>query len=672
MKKFVDVIYKINKGIMLLFVLLNLTAIYGITQINIETSFDIFKISDSKYVENLGVLEEEFPVSDQLIVVTEYTKENEEILKQFENEMNSLSTVRSVKGLGSEGLLPIDIPELSSIKEVDGKEYLITTIFPTEDFGIDELNQIDDYFEEVEIDHYIAGDKYMQNKIFDYLLFILLTIPPVVLIVLFTIFKAQMKSFKATLLSVLPAGVAALWTLGFAGLLGNQVSMLTVLAPIFTIIIGSADGLHFISHIQEHLEDGYTMKESITHSLSMVGVPMIITTVTSVAGFLALLTMNTAAIYDLAYFASIGITLAGLITFIILPTVNSFDKINIRLKPNKKGINIPFNKLFGWPSYLIAVIIIALSFFGLPHIKTEFNQLMLYKDYTDVAKGSDKIMDVNDGTIPLFVLLENDETVAIRTNDLIQSLEESGYVTKTVSIYSLQETIYNALPENFPVERLNIQELSLYRELVSDNYTKVILFPKDMLNETIDGIKEIVEEDETNLFAGTQVTMNELNAKMIEGQKLSLALAFALVFLSLLISLRKFSVSVFAMVPILLTTLFLFTFLGLSGISLNLFTSTIFSITIGVGIDYAIHYASIYRTFRKQGLNSDDAVDKAYAFSSRPIIANAVGFSLALTALMISPLKVHVYISTLMWVSMLLSSLLSLSLLPTILRKLKH
>ncbi|MCK5811745.1 MAG: MMPL family transporter [Clostridiales bacterium] len=105
--------------------------------------------------------------------------------------------------------------------------------------------------------------------------------------------------------------------------------------------------------------------------------------------------------------------------------------------------------------------------------------------------------------------------------------------------------------------------------------------------------------------------------------------------------------------------------------SLNLFSTTIFSVTIGVGIDYAIHFTSIYRTFRKEGDSNKLAVDKAYNYASRPIIANALGFAIGLSILFISPLKVHMYVASLMWVSMILSSFLSLSFLPTILKRLK-
>ena len=677
MKKYISFIYKFNKIIIALFILLNLTAVYGITQIKIKTDFNIFKTDDSKYVKNFDILESNFPASDQLLMVTEYSDSLKGEIEDFETFAKGLKGIKYVKGIESElEGLPIDIPELSPIKKSGDKEYAVITAFPNDGFDYNELNQIEDYLKQRGIEYYMAGDKYMQNKLFDYLILILCTIPPFMMLILFIIFKMQMKSVKATIMSVVPAGVAALWTLGISGLGGHHVSILTVLAPIFTIIIGSADGLHFISHVQEHLEEGKSMKESLTASLKMVGVPMIITTVTSVSGFVALLFMGTAAIHDLAIYASVGIALAGIITFVMLPVINSMEKIDIKKKKNLKGINIPFDKLFGLPSVLIVVLIAIISVFGIPKLKTEFNQLMMYKNYTEVAKSFDKIMEINDGTIPVFALIENDggplsPDTDEKSLEFSDRLLQTGHVTSVISLNTVVAQIMENLPPNAPVGNIDISGFELYNELANDEYNKVIIFPKDLNNDTIESIVGAAGDSEDILLAGTQITMYELNQIMIKGQKTSLLIAFGLVLLSLIISLRKVLVSVIAMLPILFTTLFMFAFLGFSGISLNLFTATIFSITIGVGIDYAIHFTSIYQSYKKEGLTSDDAVKKAYSFASRPIIANALGFSIGLSALMVSPLKVHLYVSSLMWVSMVLSSVLSLSFLPTLLRKIK-
>jgi len=680
MKRYIDFIYKFQKPLMALFIIINLTAIWGIFHLNIQTSFDIFKIEGSQYLEHLQILEDEFPTSDQVIIMIEDVVKNDTKITEFESFLGSMETVNAVKGIHTELPFPkemkIDLEVLSPIKTLNGITYGIVTLFPNHEFGYSDLKDIETFLENNALTYYISGNPYMQTKIFDYLLFILLVIPPSAIFILFNIFRIQMKSVKGTILSVMPAGVAALWTLGFAGLFGDDISILTVLAPIFTIIIGSADGLHFISHVQEHLEEGKSMRESLIGSLNMVGVPMIITTVTSVAGFISLMFMNTKAIYDLAIYASIGIALAGFATWFIVPLVNSFEHLDIRKKKSKLSLDIQFKKTWGRPSYIVVLILLVVSIFTIPMINTEFNQLMMYKNYTEVAKNFDKIMEINGGTIPMFALVKHDGNpfdtkVVEEVNAFSAALKEDAHISKVISLFEVTDLLLSKMPPNVVPDFSMLQNSDLYKELVSEHYIKIIIFPKDLSNETIETILGIANRFESVELAGSQLTMYELNQNMIKGQALSLAVAYVLVFLSLILSLRHFLSSIIAMIPILITTVFLFAFLGMTGISLNLFTTTLFSITIGVGIDYAIHFTSIYKSYKNQGLSSPQAVEKAYGFSSRPIIANALGFSIGLSVLLISPLKVHFYVSSLMWVSMVLSSFLSLSLLPTLLRRLK-
>jgi len=59
-------------------------------------------------------------------------------------------------------------------------------------------------------------------------------------------------------------------------------------------------------------------------------------------------------------------------------------------------------------------------------------------------------------------------------------------------------------------------------------------------------------------------------------------------------------------------------------------------------------------------------VDEAYKNSSRPIITNALGISLGLSIMIFSPLNIHFNVSVLMWASMIVSVLVTLTLLPTI------
>jgi len=113
----------------------------------------------------------------------------------------------------------------------------------------------------------------------------------------------------------------------------------------------------------------------------------------------------------------------------------------------------------------------------------------------------------------------------------------------------------------------------------------------------------------------------------------------------------------------------MFGFMGFLRIPLNITTATMASITIGVGIDYAIHYSSYYRNKLKDN-NSPEAAKKAFMATSKPIIANAFGLAIGMSALFVSPLKIHMFMASLMWFTMVSSSVMTLALLPTMYSKL--
>ena len=189
----------------------------------------------------------------------------------------------------------------------------------------------------------------------------------------------------------------------------------------------------------------------------------------------------------------------------------------------------------------------------------------------------------------------------------------------------------------------------------------------------LDGIESEIEtfrEDYSKLqyrLTGMGYMLRDLNRDMLRNEAESLLIAFGLIIFLLLISLRKIVPALIAAVPIGITIVVLFGFLGISGISLNFYTATIFCITIGVGIDYAVHYTSVFMEFRRQGYSKADSVIKSYKYTSNPILANALGVAIGLSALFLSPLKMHTYVAILMWVSMISGVLLSLSFLPTLL-----
>jgi predicted RND superfamily exporter protein len=117
-------------------------------------------------------------------------------------------------------------------------------------------------------------------------------------------------------------------------------------------------------------------------------------------------------------------------------------------------------------------------------------------------------------------------------------------------------------------------------------------------------------------------------------------------------------------VPIAITIVAVMGTLAVTGYNLNMVTATLSAITVGVGVDYAIHLISGIQYYRGQGMGTTESTQKALSSVSRPIITSAFGLCAGVSVMFLSPLHIHTEVATLMWVAMTISSFGALALIP--------
>lgn len=709
MDKYTAFIFKYKKPLIGLLVILMVFSIVGIFRIKLNTDFSLFSTNDSVYEQRIKQEEETFGNLNQIVIIVEHQAFDLATLTDLntiQNELSDVTNVISVQGdapdmlmIGGtpKSILSIDpsvieayyaqFGDFSPLVKQGSTYYSVFNVFINDSFGKDNLHTIENALNAYGYQNYISGDTYNQTKITDYILRILLILPPLTVILILSVFRWQIGAIKPTIFSVLPAAVGSVWTLGLIGWLGNQVSILTAIVPIFIIVIGSADGLHFMSHFQDSKIEGYDNKNALTKTLKIVGIPMIVTTLTSMAGFLSLLSMNTSATTDLSIYASVGILFAGIATWYVLPLIltNNINVLPKNRKPKKVDLSKYLRILWGYKAFVLVLLIIGLSVIMIPKINHEFNMLMIYKNSTVVAKNAEKVQEVNGGSIPIYVSVSLDGSPITlsamnEVNALANDLSSLNEVSKVVNPYALLTIIYDMnasgdIPSDMVLNMIytNVSSdvNSPINNLISVNgdAVRLLVFPKDLKNETLGVIETAANQSNPNTsVTGVQYLMRDLNVNISGMQFRSILLAIGVVLIMMIITLRNLKVAVASILPIIVTVVALYGFLGVTGISLNVTTVIIFSITIGVGIDYAVHFSSVYRYFIKEGNTKHEAVEKAYQNASRPIIANALGISIGLSILMFSPLTIHFDVSILMWVSMIVSVMVTLTLLPTLFR----
>jgi len=97
------------------------------------------------------------------------------------------------------------------------------------------------------------------------------------------------------------------------------------------------------------------------------------------------------------------------------------------------------------------------------------------------------------------------------------------------------------------------------------------------------------------VFSGSPLVYIHLDESLIQSQVLSLILALVLIYLCVLFLVRSAAGALLGMIPIVFTLILIFGFMGYTGIPLDIVTVLVGSVSLGIGIDYALHWINRFR-----------------------------------------------------------------------------
>jgi len=162
--------------------------------------------------------------------------------------------------------------------------------------------------------------------------------------------------------------------------------------------------------------------------------------------------------------------------------------------------------------------------------------------------------------------------------------------------------------------------------------------------------------------------MEYMMTKMVvDSQTTSIALSLLMVFIIISLSFKSPWAGIIGAIPLGLTILLNFMVMGFAGIALDLCTSIIASVAIGVGIDYTIHFMETYRMQRARTDDLEEVTKQTFKTSGRGILTNAIAVGLGFCVLLFSRFIILRYIGALVAVVMFTSSALAMTIIPGLL-----
>jgi predicted RND superfamily exporter protein len=271
------------------------------------------------------------------------------------------------------------------------------------------------------------------------------------------------------------------------------------------------------------------------------------------------------------------------------------------------------------------------------------------------------IVDIDNDLMP-----DDDSGVRIVFNYLFDHIEE----TDSASTHESTNELANFLLQSRIDKVLFRDSDEVYRAMVVRVYVNVE--DSEEVREMYNDLKADaaaaeffgIEKSVTGNAIQTITTMDSLQESQIFSTIISMI--FALVIL--IIIYRNVILGIIAMTPVLISSIWILGTMYIFGISINVFTVSITALTIGLGIDYAIHIIERYREESKK-YDTPEAIQRTIRSTGTALFISALTTVCGFTVLLISPIPPIQHFGIITGMTIIYSSILAVVVIPILLMR---
>ena len=225
---------------------------------------------------------------------------------------------------------------------------------------------------------------------------------------------------------------------------------------------------------------------------------------------------------------------------------------------------------------------------------------------------------------------------------------------------SLSPEIFKQLVGPYLIEELDETRIQLRTMETSGDLRRAELIEKIRLY----AVNELKIDDENIRFSGLLVLYNNMLQSLYQSQILTLGAVFMGIMFMFIVLFGSIKISLIAVIPNLLAAGIVLGGMGIAQIPLDMMTITIAAITVGIGVDHAIHYLT---RFKKEFGNDQDYVASMYrshASIGRALFYTAITIIVGFSILALSNFIPSIYFGLLTGLAMIAALLGSMTLLP--------
>ncbi len=631
MEKFGKVIVKLRIPILVLSILLLIPSAIG--YVNTRVNYDIlyYLPDEIETMQGQDILMKDFNKGAYAMVVVQDmdTKAANKLIKKVEN-VEHVAQVISYTGIVGEDVPSEMVPsKFRKYFENDSTDTTLFAIFFDNTTSSDDtMNAITQIRKETEGQAFISGmsavvtdTKNLSEK--ETPLYVLIAV--VLVCIVLAIF---MDSFLVPVFFMLSIGMAIVYNLGSNILLGEVSYITKALAAVLQLGV-TLDYSIFLWHSYKEMKAQYPNdhKEAMAVAIGNTLTSVVGSSITTVAGFIALCFMSFTLGLDLGIVMAKGVIFGVIGCVTILPSlILTFDRA--LEKTMHRDVMPGFDKLaafivnHSWIFIIIFLVLLGPAIYGQSHTS-------VYYDLSDTlpeelaCSQANKKLEENFDMNSIYMILADTNMSTDTANEMLDKLNDVDGVQFALGLDT-------ALKSGIPQEFLPSKMVS---ELKGEDYQIMMIatdykIASDDINNQINKVNDIVKSyDSKAMVVGEAPCTKDLITITDKDFKTVSAVSIVAIFVIILFVLKSISL------PVILVAAIEFAIFVNMGIPYFTHTQIPFiasvvigTIQLGATVDYAILMTTRYKKERSHGLAKKEAIQTALAASIPSIIVSALGF----------------------------------------------
>ncbi len=519
------------------------------------------------------------------------------------------------------------------------------------------------------IPQFLSGPLYARLEISRLLLGDLMRIMLMAVSVTVLVAALGFRHLRGALLPLAANALALAATLAAFVAGGHALNYVTVILPPSVYVVGFAYAIHVVADFDRHFVGSVTRVDAARRAVADVARPLTLTALTTAAGFAALATSGIPSIRTFGLYASLGTVLAWIAALVVVPAALATCARRRRAAAAGPGKRIAARLAALARGRRRALLcagagFAALAVAGIARLTVNTDYLANFAPHSTVRTDFAVLNERFAGAVPLQIVLEGKARDTFKTPEALRALDELARWLEAQpeigGVYTLLDYL-GELEAALAPEQVDADPVPPSRAYASD---LILLGASEDIRRFADAAfsstllqvraREVASADLNALTAriearlarlpdglrgavtGSSVLIAQTLDEVTRGQVLSLLAAFVPIALALVLLFRSVRLAALALIPNVLPILGFFGVLGWTGIPLNLTTSLVAAVVLGIAVDDSIHFFARLEAARRGGA---DALESALEAVLRPVTFTTAGLVLGFATLLAGTLR---------------------------------